>query len=106
MSRRLNRDEVVYGNLDARGGRTVSGTTETHYVVAAGTFTTAGGDAAESIPVTGITASDIAVCQLATEGSTPVTLDAAIATTNAITVTMSADPSTDHVISYVVYRAI
>jgi len=44
--------------------------------------------------------------QLHTEGATPVTVDAAAAGTGDIDVTMSADPSTDHVLSYQVLRAV
>lgn len=80
------------------------GGTPAYGVFAAGTFTTAGGDAAESITVTGALASDIAMVQVKTRGASPVTLAAAVCAANAITVTLSADPSTDHVLSYAVLR--
>ncbi len=89
---------VVKADLD-------SGISASHMVVYSGSHTTAGGDAAEVITVTGALATDVAVCMLHTEGSSPVTLDAAAAATDAINVTMSGDPSTDHVIKYVVFRA-
>lgn len=73
-------------------------------IFAAGTFTTAGGDAAESITVTGALATDIAVVQVKTRGASPVTLAAAACAANAISVTLSGDPSTDHVLSYMVIR--
>jgi hypothetical protein len=76
-----------------------------HVVKFAGEHTTTGGDASETISVSGVLATDIAICQLKTEGSSPVTVDAAAAATDQINVTMSADPSTDHVISYMVIRA-
>lgn len=76
-----------------------------HYVVAAGTFTTAGGDANESITVSGITSSDIAIVVLHTKGATPRTILTAQAGTDAIAVEMSGDPSTDHVLKYMVLRA-
>lgn len=75
-------------------------------VVYIGTHTTAGGGASENITVTGALATDHVVCQLKTEGATPVTLDRAAAAANAIALTFSADPSTDHVVTYVVYRAV
>jgi len=73
-------------------------------VAAAGTFTTAGGDANESIPVTGAASGDIAIVTVKTNGSTPRTVVTASVTTNAITVVLSGDPSTDHVLQYVVIR--
>lgn len=73
-------------------------------VFAAGNFTTAGGDATESITVAGMLASDLVLVQLKTKGASPVTLAGAAAAAGAITVTMSGDPSTDHVLSYVVLR--
>lgn len=82
-----------------------SGIAPSHVVKFAGTFTTAGGDTTESITVTGATATDIAVVTVKTAGASPVSIVAAAAGTNAITVTTSADPSTDHVLYYVVYRA-
>jgi hypothetical protein len=74
-------------------------------VFAAGTFTTAGGDAAESITVAGVKASDVVLVQMQTKGASPVTLDEAIAAAGAITLEFSGDPATDHVVSYVVLRA-
>jgi hypothetical protein len=77
-----------------------------HHVVTAGTHTTAGGDASESITDATVLATDTVMVMIKTEGSTPVTCDAATAAAGSITVTMSADPSTDHVLQYVVYRAV
>lgn len=77
----------------------------TYYVFAAGEATTAGGDATETATVTGALATDIVVANVQTEGSTPVTLDAVAVTADTVTATFSADPSTDHVWTYVVYRA-
>ena len=75
------------------------------YPLAAGTFTTVGGDATESIPVTGALVTDIAMVTLRVAGGTPRTILTAIPAANAITVTMSGDPSTDHVLQYVLFRA-
>jgi Ni,Fe-hydrogenase III small subunit len=76
-----------------------------YVVIAAGEFATLGGDATESITVSGALASDIAVVTLNTVGSTPRTVTTATAASNAITVVMSGDPSTDHVLNYLVLRA-
>jgi hypothetical protein len=83
-----------------------TGYTPSHIVKFAGTFTTAGGDAAESITVAGATATDIAIVTVKTAGVSPVSIVAAAAGTDAIAVTMSADPSTDHVLQYTVFRAV
>lgn len=72
----------------------------------AGEFTTAGGDATETITVTDALATDIVLVDIHTVGSTPVLIVTSLAIADAITVTMSADPSTDHVLSYVVMRAV
>lgn len=76
-----------------------------YFVKFAGTFTTVGGDANESITVTGMTSSDIAIVTLKAKGAVPRTILTAAANTNAIDVVLSGDPSTDHVISYMVLRA-
>ena len=76
-----------------------------HVVQYAGSFTTLGGDASESITVTGVVSSDVVVVTVKTAGATPRSVVAAAAGTDAISVTMSGDPSTDHVLAYVVYRA-
>lgn len=81
------------------------GVAPSHVVKYAGTFTTAGGDASETITVTGAAATDIVCVTIKTKGASPVSIAAATAATNAINVTMSADPSTDHVLQYVVLRA-
>lgn len=82
-----------------------SGIAPSHVVKYAGTFTTVGGDAAEAITVTGAAATDIVAVTVKTAGATPRSIVAAAAATNAINVTLSGDPSTDHVLQYVVFRA-
>jgi len=82
-----------------------SGTGVLFDVVAAGKFTTVGGDADETATVTGVVATDIVVASIQTEGASPVTLLASAPGAGDIDFTMSADPSNDHIISYVVYRA-
>lgn len=73
-------------------------------VVSAGTHTTAGGDASETITDAEVLATDVVMVMIKTEGATPVTCDRAAAAAGSIAVTMSADPSTDHVLQYVVFR--
>lgn len=82
-----------------------AGIAPSHVVKYAGTFTTVGGDAAESISVSGVVGTDIVCVTIQSVGVAPVTIAAAAATTDAISVTMSADPSNDHVLQYVVFRA-
>lgn len=77
-----------------------------HIVVAAGEHTTAGGDANETISVSGALATDIALVTLHTVGTTPRTITTASASADQVDVVMSGDPSTDHVLSYVVLRAV
>jgi hypothetical protein len=83
-----------------------SAVTPAYAAVYAGTFTTVGGDASEAITVTGAVATDIVAVTVKTAGATPRSIVAATAATNAINVTMSGDPSTDHVLQYVVFRAV
>lgn len=74
--------------------------------VASGVYTTAGGDATESITVSDCASGDIAIVTVKTAGATPRSVVAAAAGSAAITVTMSDDPSTDHVLQYVVLRVV
>lgn len=104
---------VSYAALTASGlasgavtlAKLASGVTPSHVVKFAGTFTTAGGDASETITVTGAVATDIVMVTVKTAGGTPRSVVAAAANTDAIDVTMSGDPSTDHVLQYTVFRA-
>jgi hypothetical protein len=73
--------------------------------VGAGLFTTAGGDATESIPVLGAAVGDIPQVTINTVGTGSRTVTSAICTTNAITVTLSGDPSNDTVLNWTVHRA-
>jgi hypothetical protein len=75
-------------------------------IVGAGKFTTVGGDATESITVTGAIAGDTVLVTVATNGATPRTVTTAVAATDAITVVLSGDPSTDHVLNYAVIRVV
>lgn len=101
-------NSLVAGDLTAGSvtlAKLASGVSPSHVAKFAGTFTTAGGDTAETITVTGALATDIVVVTVKTVGASPTTITAAAANTDAIDVTMAADPSTDHVLQYVVFRA-
>lgn len=74
-------------------------------VIAAGSFTTVGGDANESITVSGALSTDIAIVVLKTAGATPRTVVTSAAAAGAIDVVLSGDPSNDHVLSYILIRA-
>ena len=76
-----------------------------HRVVFAGEHTTAGGAAAEAITVTGALATDLAIATVHTVGASPQVIVTTVASADTVTVTFAADPSTDHVVTYVVYRA-
>lgn len=74
-----------------------------HYIAYAGTSTTAGGAAAEAITVTGAKATDIPfVCYNVTDDTDSILKS--VVTANTLTVTMSADPSTAHALSYMLVR--
>lgn len=72
-------------------------------IVAAGTHTTAGGAAAEAITVAGVLATDMAFVNYGATNDTD-TISDVVCTTNTVTVTCSADPSTAHSLHYVVIR--
>lgn len=101
-------NSIVAGDLTAGSvtlAKLASGVAPSHVVKYAGTFTTAGGDALESISVPGVVGTDLAFVVVKTKGGTPVSIVEAAAGTDAIAVTLSADPSTDHVLAYQVLRA-
>lgn len=67
--------------------------------------TTAWGAAAEDITVTGALTSDIVLVTLADNGTNDVTiLTAIISAANTLTVTFSADPGDDSIVSYLILR--
>ncbi len=80
--------------------------TPSHVIVAAGVHTTAGGDTQETVLVTGALTTDQVLLNIKTHGSSPVTVSSYnIDAADGIVVTLKADPSTDHVLSYAVYRS-
>ena len=97
------KDPAIAGLITLKNGGKIQ--TEAGIVMFAGEFTTAGGDANETITVTGALATDLVHATLHTVGGTPRTILTARANTNAIDVVMSGDPSTDHVLTYTVLRA-
>lgn len=82
-----------------------AGITPSHVVKYAGKHTTLGGDATEVITVTGLLTTDVVHVTVQTAGGTPRSIVASVLTANTITVTMSGDPSTDHILAYSVLRA-
>lgn len=82
-----------------------AGITTAMRVIAGGLFTTVGGDATETITATGALATDTVVVTINTKGAVARTMVAAVGATDSITVTLSGDPSTDHVLNYLVFRA-
>lgn len=82
-----------------------AGISASYMVIAAGSFTTVGGGVNETIPVVGALNTDIAFVVLQTAGAAPVAVLTSIAASGQIKVTMSADPSNDHVLSYQLLRA-
>lgn len=72
-------------------------------IVAAGTHTCVGGQAAEAITVSGVLATDLAFACYGATDDTDVISDV-VCSADTVTVTCSADPSTTHTIHYVVIR--
>ena len=75
-------------------------------IVAAGLKTTAGGSSSVTITDANIAVGDICVVTVNTNGAVPRTVTTAIAASGQINVVMSGDPSTDHVLNYVVFRVV
>lgn len=95
---KLADNAVSLENLDA-------GITPSHIVAFAGQPTTAGGNAAEAITVTGALNTDLAFVQMVDDGTNNVTIVNAVVTADTLTVTFSADPGNDCVINYQLLRA-
>jgi hypothetical protein len=75
-----------------------------HRLLMAGQYKTVGGAVLEKIPLPGLLASDIVQVMLASPGKPPCMVQSATPTVNSLHVTFSADPGSDHVLHYVVYR--
>lgn len=70
-----------------------------------GRVTTEGGAVTEQFSIAGITADDHIIAHLHTGGASPVTILSAKTITDGFEVTFSADPSTDHVLTYQIMRS-
>jgi len=101
-----NAGALTIGNAKILLAMLSTGIKPSHIVVFAGEFTTAGGDATETINAPGILATDLVHVTMFSDGTTPRTIIEAAAITDNITVIMSDDPSTDHVLTYSVLRAV
>jgi hypothetical protein len=93
-------------NANVTLAKLAAGIAPSHICIGAGEFTTAGGDANESISVAGLVSTDRVIVSLSQKGSTPRTILTAAAGTGTIAVVMSDDPSTDHKITYACFRAV
>ncbi len=82
-----------------------SGIAPAYFVKYAGSFSTSGGDANETISVPGALSSDLAFVQLSAQGLSPQTVLTAVSATDAIHLVFSADPDTDHTVKYQLLRA-
>lgn len=96
--------QPLNGNVSL--GQKLSDLFPTYFVALAGKYTTLGGSATEAAVVTGVLATDVAIVSLQTKGATPRTILTAAPTADTLTVVFSGDPSTDHVVSYMVLRAV
>lgn len=81
-----------------------AGITPSHICVFAGKYTTTGGAATEAQTIAGLLSTDIVVATLQAHSSTQ-TLILAVPTSNTLTYTFSADPSSSTIVSYSVMRA-
>lgn len=74
-------------------------------LVGVGRFTSAGGDVNEDVTIAGVQASDCVTATLNVKGASPQTIvTAEYQAANTVRVVFSADPSTDHEFTVVVYR--
>lgn len=83
----------------------VKGTEVPYHAVIAGKHTTTA-NVTQTITVAGLQATDVVSVTVQTKGATPRTIVRATPTANTLTVEMSGDPSTDHVLAYVAHRNI
>lgn len=74
-------------------------------VVAAGQFTTVGGDATESVTATGVLATDIAFAVIESDGTNDSVLLTTAAASNAVTLIFNEDPGADILVNWMVLRA-
>lgn len=77
-----------------------------YVVVFAGSHKTTGGNALEKVALPGLSVSDVVQVQLTAVGKKPCVIQMAASAANSLHVTFDNDPATDHVVAYVVYRAV
>lgn len=94
---------IVSGSIEDLSGNTLIDP-DTPRILAAANYTTAGGAAAEAITVTGAATTDIPFVTMQDDGTSNVTIVSAAITANTLTVTFSADPGSDTIISYQILR--
>lgn len=92
------------GHLAYADGTNWNPTSNQYANVVGGVVTTAGGNPTETLTVSGVTTSDIAIISIKTQGATPVTILRHATVTGGIEVTFSSDPSNDHVLNYLIFR--
>ncbi len=104
----IGANKVLTANINAANvtlAKLAAGITPSHVVKFAGSYTTLGGSATEAQTLSGVAATDVVTATLQVKGATPRTILTTAPTLNTITYVFSGDPSTDHVVSYVVFRA-
>jgi hypothetical protein len=94
--------EKAFGTINTALGE-VQVLDMSHRIFASGVFTTAGGDTAESIPVSGCLATDLAFVSV--KSGTGYVAQA-LAGVGAIAVTMSENPGAATILSYMILRAL
>lgn len=87
-------------------GHQAAPTLPSHTVVLAGHHKTTGGSALEKVALPGLKTTDMVHVGLSAVGKTPRTVQYSVATGNSLHVNFDADPGNDHVLHYVVYRAL
>jgi hypothetical protein len=77
-----------------------------HKLLLAGSHKTQGGGGMEKIPLPGLLTTDLVQVNIAVIGKTPSKVQCATPTLGSLHVTFDVDPGTDHVLHYVIYRAV
>jgi len=92
-------------NANVTKAKLAAGVSGSHMVVSAASHTTVGGGVSEDITIAGALNTDIPIVTIKTAGASPVVVRAVVAAAGKVTLTFSADPSNDHVLSIVLLRA-
>lgn len=99
----LSGSQLANGSISL--AKLAPGITPADICVYAGTHATSAGSPNQSLSVPGVLSTDIVSVLVKTQGATPRVVNAATAAANAVNIIMSGDPSTDHVLQYLVFRA-